>query len=138
MAWDEPSSSMLLLCKQTKGKERKDQMVILAVNPNTGEFSPQPRLTVPQAELQRVTGAKRFSGSAMVRHPKSGTWILVAGPQHAYAEIDSQGKVLGGGLLDESRHQQPEGLAIAPDLTLLIGDEAAGGTATITGYASRR
>lgn len=138
MAWDEASSSMLLLCKQTRGKRWKDQLVILAVNPATGEFEPEPRLTVSQAELQRVTGAKRFAGSAMVRHPRSGNWILVAGPQRAYAEIDATGKVLGGGLLPDKRHPQPEGLAIAPDLTLLISDEAAGGTATITGYASRR
>ena len=138
MSWDAASDSMLLLCKQTQGKRWKDQLVILAVDPATGAFAPEPRLTVSQGELQRVTGAKRFSGSAMVRHPKTGTWILVAGPQHAYAEIDSTGKVLGGGLLAEGRHRQPEGLAIAPDLGLLVSDEAAGGTATITVYASRR
>lgn len=138
MSWDEASSSMLLLCKQTKGKRWKDQLVILAVNPGTGEFAREPRLTVPQDQLRRVTGAKQFSGSAMVRHPKTGTWIMVAGPQRAYAEIDSTGRVLGGGLLVEARHRRPEGLAIAPDLTLLVGDEAVGGRATITGYASRR
>ena len=138
MGWDAASSSMLLLCKETRGKRWKDQLVILAVNPATGEFAREPRLTVSQGELQRVTGAKRFSGSAMVRHPKTGTWILVAGPQHAYAEIDSAGRVLGGGLLPERRHRQPEGLALAPDLSLVVSDEAAGGAATITVYASRR
>ena len=113
-------------------------LVILAVNPATGEFEREPRLTVSQDELRRVTGAKRFSGSAMVRHPRTGSLILVAGPQHTYAEIDASGKVLGGGQLVESRHAQPEGLAIADDLTLLISDEAAGARATITGYASGR
>jgi uncharacterized protein YjiK len=138
LSWDEKSSSMLLLCKETKGRRWKDQLVILAVDPTTGEFEPEPRLTVSQAELQRVTGAKRFSGSAMVRHPRTGTLILVAGPQRTFAEIDSTGKVLGGGQLAQGLHRQPEGLAIAPDLTLLISDEAAGARATITGYASRR
>jgi hypothetical protein len=138
LSWDEPSSSMLLLCKETRGKRWKDQLVILAVDPATGEFAPEPKLTVPQAELSRVTGEKHFAGSAMVRHPRTGTWILVAGPQRAFAEIDSTGKVLGGGVLPRAHHRQPEGLAIASDLTLLISDEAAGGRATITGYASRR
>jgi hypothetical protein len=138
MAWDAGSSSMLLLCKQTKGKRWKDQLVILAVDPVTGDFEAEPRLTVAQAELERVTGAKRFAGSAIARHPRSGTWLLVAGPQQAFAEIDTTGKVLGGGLLPKARHRQPEGLAVAPDLTLLISDEAAGARATITGYASRR
>ena len=138
LSWDEASSSMLMLCKETKGKRWKDQLVILAVNPTTGAFSPEPRLTVAQADLQRVTGGKRFAGSAIVRHPRTRSWILVAGPQRAFAEIDSSGRVLGGGPLSERRHRQPEGLAIAPDLTLLISDEGAGGRGTITGYASRR
>jgi hypothetical protein len=63
---------------------------------------------------------------------------MLAAPERAYAEIDSTGKVLGGGKLSAQRHRQPEGIAIAPDLTLLISDEAAGQTATITGYAYRR
>jgi hypothetical protein len=137
LSWDEGSSSMLLLCKETKGKRWKDQLVILTVDPTSGEFSPEPRITVSQDELKRVTGAKRFAGSAMVRHPR-GTWILVAGPQHAFAEIDSTGKVLGGGMLAPKRHRQPEGLAIASDRTLLISDEGAGAGGTITGYAGGR
>jgi hypothetical protein len=138
LSWDEASSSMLLLCKQAQGKRWRDQLVILAVNPATGEFESEPRVTVSHADLERATGVKRFAGSAMVRYPRSGTWILVSGPEHAYAEIDTSGKVLAGGRLHPKRHRQPEGLAIAPDLTLLISDEAAGAKATITGYASRR
>jgi uncharacterized protein YjiK len=138
LSWDEASSSMLLLCKEAKGKYGKDHVVILAVNPATREFEREPRILVSQAELERVTGARRFSGSAMVRDPRTGTLILVAGPQRAYAEIDLTGKVLGGGQLAQRYHRQPEGIAIAPDHTLLISDEAAGARATITGYAPRR
>jgi hypothetical protein len=112
--------------------------VILAVDPDTGEFEPKPRLLVSQAALQRVTGVRSFAGSAITRHPGTGTYLMLAGPQRTYAEIDSTGKVLGGGQLVARRHRQPEGIAIAPDLTLLISDEAAGATATITGYAYRR
>ena len=128
---------MLLLCKQAKDKRWKDQVVILAASPETGEFDPEPRLVVPEAELRRATGGKGFSGSAITRHPRTGTYLMVAGPQRAYAEIDSTGKVLGGDTLPAERHLQPEGIAVAPDLTLLISDEAAKGKATITGYAYR-
>jgi uncharacterized protein YjiK len=138
LSWDQDSSSMLLLCKQTSGKRWKDQLVILAVNPATGEFEPEPRLTVSYADLKRATGVKGFAGSAMVRHPSTGSLILVSGPERAVAEIDASGKVLAGGRLHTKRHRQPEGIAIAPDLTLLISDEGAGAKATITGYASRR
>ena len=138
MTWDAGSKSLLLLCKQAQGKRWKGQVVILAVSPETGDFEPQPRLTVAETELQRFTGSKRFAGSAIARHPRTGTYLMVAGPQRLYAEIDSTGKVLGGGKLSAGRHRQTEGLAIAPDLTLLVSDEAAGKTATITGYAYRR
>ena len=137
MTWDEGSQSLLLLCKQAKGKHWKGQVVILAVSPDTGEFEPEPRLVIPEAELRRVTGATSFAGSAITRHPRTGTYLMLAGSQRVYAEIDSAGKVLGGGTLSPERHRQPEGIAIAPDLTLLISDEAAGRTATITGYAYR-
>jgi uncharacterized protein YjiK len=138
MTWDEGSKSLLLLCKHANGKQWKGQVVILAVSPETGEFEPEPRLAIPVAALRRVTGATSFSGSAITRHPLSGTYLMLAGAQRLYAEIDSTGKVLGGGKLSARRHRQPEGIAIAPDLTLLISDEAAGRTATITGYAYRR
>jgi hypothetical protein len=46
--------------------------------------------------------------------------------------------VLAGGRLHKDRHRQPEGIAVAPDLTLLISDEASGGKAGITAYAYRR
>jgi hypothetical protein len=135
MAWDQPSRSLLLLCKQVRSKRWRSDVVILAVSPETGKFEEKPRMTIPERELERVTGAHHFNGSAMVRHPKTGTYILIAGPQHAYAEVDARGHVLAGGRLDPERHRQPESIAIAPDLMLLIGDEAAGKTATITGYA---
>jgi uncharacterized protein YjiK len=138
LSWDGASSSMLLLCKQTQGKRWKDQLVILAMNPATGEFEPEPRLAVSHADLKRATGVKRFAGSAMVRDPRRESWILVSGPDHVYAEIDPAGKVLAGGQLPAKRHRQPEGLAIGSDHTLLISDEAAGARATITGYAGRR
>jgi hypothetical protein len=137
MSWDEASGAMLLLCKQARGKQWKGKVVILAASPETGEFEARPRLTIPESELRRVTGAKGFSGSAITRHPRTGNYLMVAGPQQVYAEIDSTGRVLGGGKLPAERHRQPEGLAIAPDLSLLISDEAAKQTATITAYAYR-
>jgi hypothetical protein len=134
---DQGSRSLLMLCKQTKGKRWRGQVVVLAISPETFEFEPEPRLVIPEDAFRRATGARGFQGSAIIQQPERGAFILLAGPQHAYAEVDSAGTVLAGGILRGDRHRQPEGLAIAPDRTLLIGDEAAGKTATITGYAYR-
>jgi hypothetical protein len=137
MSWDEATRSLLLLCKTTRSKQWKDRVVIVAVSVEDWRFEPEPRLLIRESDLEKVTGQKRFNGSAIVRHPRTGTYLLLAGPQRAYAEVSVSGEVLGGGVLDRSRHAQPEGLAIAPDLSLLVSDEGAGGPASITGYAYR-
>ena len=137
MTWDPATHSLLLLCKQVKSKRWKNQVVILAVSAESWRFEPEPRVLVPEARLEAATGTKQFNGSAIARHPRTGTFLLLAGPQAAYAEVDAKGQVLGGGRLDKRLHRQPEGLAVAPDLMLLISDEAAGGAATITAYAYR-
>ena len=137
MSWDEASKSLLLLCKTTRSKQWKDQVVIVAVSAEDWRFEAEPRIAIPESQLEKVTGKKHFNGSAMVRHPETGTYLLIAGPQRAFAEVSPRGEVLGGGVLPKSRHPQPEGLAIARDLTLVISDEAAGHEASITGYAYR-
>ena len=137
MTWDPDSKALLLLCKNTYSKLWKDQVVILAVSPDTWRFERQPRILVPQHHLERVTGEKRFSGSGLTRHPRTGTFLMIAGPQRAFAEVGRRGEVLGGGRLDRHRHRQPEGIAVAPDLTLLISDEASKGPAVITAYGYR-
>jgi uncharacterized protein YjiK len=135
LAWDEPTRSLLLLCKQVQSRRWRHQVVILAISVDGWRFEDKPRLAIPMVQLERVTGAKRFSGTALTRHPRSGTFLLLAGPERVYAEVDASGKVLGGGRLDSDLHRQPEGIAIAPDLTLLISDEGARKRATIVGYA---
>ncbi len=138
LASDEPTRSLLLLCKSTRSKRWKDHVVILAVSTETWRFEPKPRILIPQDQLRRATGAKEFNGSGLTRHPRTGTYLLVAGPQRAIAEVNAAGVVLGGGQLPKARHRQPEGITVGPDLTLLIGDEAAGHEAAVTGYAYRQ
>jgi hypothetical protein len=138
MASDPSTGSLLLLCKQVQGKRWRGAVVILAISIDTWRFEPEPRILIREKALERVTGAKRFAGSAIVRHPRSATYLLLAGPERAYAEVSATGEVLGGGRLPTELHRQPEGIAIAPDLTLFISDEAAGKHATLTAYAYHR
>ncbi len=134
MAWDPPSKSLLLLCKHVRTKRWRRAVVVLAVSIESWRFEPEPRMLIPERALERVTGEKHFNGTAIVRHPRTRSYLMLAGPQHAYAEVTSAGKVIGGGKLSRELHRQPEGIAIAPDLTLFVSDEAAGKHATLTAY----
>ena len=135
LAWDEPTHAFLLLCKEVVSRRWRDAVIVLGVNSETWQLEPKPRMIIPEHDLERATGTKGFHGSAMVRHPRTGTYLLLAGPEKAYAEVDAAGRVLGGGKLDGKHHRQPEGIAIAPDLSLLISDEGGGKDATLATYA---
>ncbi|HEY7634407.1 MAG TPA: hypothetical protein VH763_02590 [Gemmatimonadales bacterium] len=137
LTFDPSSKSLLLLCKQVRSKRWRGDVVILAISIETWRFEPEPRILVPERALEQVTGNKRFGGSALVRDPRTGTYLLLAGPQRVYAEVSATGAVLGGGRLPAELHRQPEGLAIGPDLSLFISDEAAGKHATLSMYAHR-
>jgi uncharacterized protein YjiK len=137
MTYDPDTRSLLLLCKHARTRQWKNQVIILAVSVDTWRFEARPRALVSEQQIERVTGNRRFHGSGMVRHPKTGTLLLVAGPERTFLELGATGAVLGGGRLDRDRHRQPEGIAVSPDLTVLIADEAAGHRASITAYAYR-
>jgi hypothetical protein len=137
MAWDPPTRSLLILCKTARTERWNHHLIILAISTETWRFEREPRLVVPAAALERATGKEHFHGSAMARHPRTGTYLVIAGPERTFVELSASGAVLGGGRLDRDHHRQPEAIVVGPDLTLFIGDEAAGHTARITAYAYR-
>jgi uncharacterized protein YjiK len=137
LAWDAPTRSLLLLCKSARTERCKDHLIVLAISIDTWQFEARPRLLVPAAAIERVTRHRHFHGTALVRHPRTGSYLVLAGPEHAFVELSRSGAVLGGGRLDRKLHPQPEGMAVGPDLTLFISDEARGHTAHITAYAYR-
>ena len=95
-------------------------------------------MLVSEKHLARVTGEKRFHGSALTWHPRTRHVAARGRPAAGVRRGEpATGEVLGGGRLSKQLHRQPEGIAVAPDLTLLISDEAAGRAATITAYAYR-
>lgn len=137
LTWDPDTRSLLILCKRARTKRWKDRMIVLAVSVDTWRLERAPRMLVARDALERATGKRQFHGSGIARHPRTGTLLVVAGPERTFVELSPRGEVLGGGRLDRDQHRQPESIAVAPDLTLLIGDEAAGRTASITAYAYR-
>jgi hypothetical protein len=133
LAHDPATESLLLLCKDRRGKGKLAHVEVYAWSLETGRLAPTPRFSIGSSALARVTGAREFSGSAIAAMP-NGSFLLVAGPQQAFAEIDGAGRVVRGGRFPRGIYRQPEGAAFAPDGSLLISSEAAGGQASIAGY----
>jgi uncharacterized protein YjiK len=137
LTYDEPTRSLLLLCKHPYLGAWRRQIVLLGWSLDTRRLDPKPRLRVPVNGVARVTGLDAFHGSAVAVAPESGNLVMLAGPQRRIIEVSPAGEVVAGEALKPKLHRQPEGLAFASDRTMLISDEAAGGRATLTAYAYR-
>ncbi len=131
---DVATRSLLILCKDPHTGELSDEVVIFAWGLDSQKLEAAPRIRVPYAKIATLTGARSFHGSAIAFAPDRGSLILVAGPQKTFLELGTRGEVRGGGQLDAGSHRQPEGIAFAPDGTLLISDEGAEKRATLSGY----
>jgi uncharacterized protein YjiK len=78
-----------------------------------------------------------FHASELLRLPARDRFLVLAGREHAIAELSAGGKVIAGARLRHRDHPQAEGLALAPDGTLLIADEGGAGRGTISAYRPR-
>lgn len=137
LAHEPASRSLLILCKIPHQDAYKEQIVIFAWSLDGATTDTTPEIRVDYSKLSG-TGASKFHGSALTFAPDGKSLVLVAGPQEAFAELSLSGAVLSSGGLDRKFHRQPEGLAFAPDGTLLVSDEGAGKRATLSGYSPRR
>jgi hypothetical protein len=134
MTHDAVTRSLLLLCKNRRGKGKDAHVAVYAWSLKSGRTAAEPRLEISSAALARVTDAPEFSGSAIAVSPGGDSFLLVAGPQQTFAEVGRDGRVLRGGAFPRGVYRQPEAAAFAPDGSLLISSEAAGKHATIAGY----
>lgn len=127
---------LLLLCKHPR-PAWAGRVIVGAWRIDQRRLERQPRWVLDETALAQAVGAGTFSGSALARFPASDHWLLLAGPEGGYVEIDAGGRVVGGGRLLRQRHRQPEGVAFAPDGTLHVADEGAR-QGHLTSYARRK
>jgi uncharacterized protein YjiK len=137
LTYDPASRALLILCKIPHTEAYRKQVVLFAWPLDRGATDTTPRIRVDYDRLAG-TGSSSFHGSAVALAPGGQSLVLVAGPQEAFAELSLTGEVLSSGGLDRKAHRQPEGLAFAPDGTLLVSDEGGGKRATLSGYAPKR
>ena len=129
LAYDPATDCLLLACKGEAGIDFRNTVpanhrAVYAFSLKTYKLLPKPRFLIPVAKIITPIKEKEFAPSAIARHPRTGNFLVLAARGNALVEIDAGGKLLGVSSLPKSLHPQPEGLAIAPDGTLVICNEA--------------
>jgi uncharacterized protein YjiK len=131
LAYDPVTDCLLLACKDEAGTDYRNplpvnQKAVYAFSLKTYKLLPQPRFLIPVSKITATTREKEFNPSAIERHPMTGHFFVLAANGNAIVEMDANGNLLGASPLPKSANPQPEGLAIAPDGTIIICNEGAG------------
>jgi len=136
LAFDPDRDALLLACKNPREKTLEGSVAIFGWSFVTRALVPHPIL-IDMRALAEPIGAPRFQPSGIARIEATGTYLLLAGPQAAVAEVSPTGDVLAVRRLDPGRHPQAEGIAVTADGRLAIADEGGNGRGRITIYATR-
>ncbi len=134
LAWDPERRVLLLLCKRPLADAPRGVLAVHAWSVEERRLVVAAGLALPEPDLARPLRGGRFHASGIERHPVTGTWFVVAARQQAIAEIAAAGRVLAVRRFPAGWHRQIEGITFAPDGSLIVSDEGAGGRARLTIY----
>lgn len=132
----EPSDrSLLMLCKNPRDESLEPSIAVFRWSLAQREVIGPP-LLIPHAPL-RALFDRKVHPSGIARHPVSGHYFIVAGPEAVLFEVTPAGELVHGVRLDDRVHRQAEGIAFAADGTLFLADEGGNGRARLTLYRPR-
>jgi uncharacterized protein YjiK len=140
LAYDPVTDCLLLACKGEANTSSQnplpaDQKAVYAFSLKTYKLALKPRFLIPITKIIAATQDKEFAPSSIERHPRTGHFFVIAARGNAIAELDAGGNLLAVSSLPKSVHVQPEGLAIAPDGTLVICNEGQGKSGRLVVYS---
>ncbi len=119
--------------KQSKMKKKPVYSFLL----DKGILEKEPRFFLSAKKLKKKSPEKKFKPSAIVRHPQSGTFFILASKGRLLVETSPEGKVIGTVPLPAGDHPQPEGIAFMKDNVMLISNEGVGRRATLLRYSPK-
>ncbi|HEX5819072.1 MAG TPA: SdiA-regulated domain-containing protein [Gemmatimonadales bacterium] len=123
LAWLPERGEFLAACKTGA---RRGWLAFRVRRPSDRTWRESP-LAVSHDAIRDAGGPDGFSTSDMLFDAHTGHLLLLAGPERALLEITPTGTVVAARRLTRKLHPQPEGLALLPDGSLAIADEARGG-----------
>ena len=134
LAYDASQRALLLMCKDARSAELKEQLVIYHWSIDEKQLIEKAHTVISVIQFTRHIGGKEFQPSGIERHPASGNYFVIAARQRAIAEITPEGQVVAVKQFPAEWHRQTEGITFAADGALIIADEGVGGKARLTVY----
>jgi len=124
--------SLILACKDHQAEAMRHTLTLYAW-PVAGNAPAAVWRSMPEAAVTAAAGIREFHPTAVNIDATSGRILLLSSRDAALAEFTGDGQLVAARRLSRE-HVQAEGLAIAPDGSLLISDEGAGGSALLAVY----
>jgi uncharacterized protein YjiK len=137
LAYDPTDHTLVIPCKRPRQHAMRGSVVLFRWNVDQ-KRAVASRVTIPLAALTRGAGGHAFEPSAVERDPRTGHYVVVAGPQQAVVEVTRDGAVVAARPLPKGTHRQPEGITFLGDSVVLLADEGGDRRGTLTWYARAR
>lgn len=134
MVYESAGRALLFACKEPRTQALVGHFAALRWSLDRKALDPRPGIFIRLSRITRELKGQAFHPSELVRVPGGDHYLVLSGREHAIAEITPAGAVVAVAHLRRRDHRQAEGLAFAPDGSLLISDEGAGRHGTITVY----
>jgi hypothetical protein len=135
LEYDPVTDCLLLACKGDGGRgAQRGQRAVYAWSLKTRTLLDTPRFLVNETAVGRAARKGRFRPSGLARHPESGTFFLVSSDGFCVVELSAEGAMLGAAAFPRRVNPRAEGIAFAPDGSLLICNDGQGGPGSLTVY----
>ena len=119
--------SLILACKRNKARNMRDTVSLHIWR--IGAEAATPWVNIPEAEIARVAGVRRFRPSSVDFDASTGRVILLSANNNAVVEISTRGEIFAARALGGD-HVQAEGVAVLGG-ALIVADEGADAPAAL-------
>lgn len=138
LAYDSSDRVLLIGCKQLLKPPRLVRMTLFRWSLDRGAAAVPPTMTIDLTGVIGSRGASNVRISSVERDPRTGHYLVIAGPAWQLVELTKEGRVVAAKGLSRRRHRQPEGMTFLGDSLFLVADEGGSGRATLTRYHRAR
>ena len=135
LGYDADGNRLLIALKEHPGKDLGDVRSIYAFDLATRTLSEAPVLLLDRSVVD--TNGETFKPSALAVRPGTREIYILSSVKKTLLVVLPDGTVQAAVSLSPDLYAQPEGIAFAPDGTLFVSNEGAGGTATLLRFSPR-